>query len=695
MSLPLVGVTGGLEGGSSTGFSLPRQELTTLGVDRALALRKVTTLLQGARRADVQGDHPDTHAELYSEAGGSHPGWWTVRLAGRAGREGPIRGYASHLDSCEETTKGLRKDEQMCLGRRRNLQDLVALEVRLVLAWLFGLSAAAPLTVGEETPQESKPKFKPNFVKFVISTSSSKPYEHFLGNARGKAMVEKWKAAIRLYSENSVYAQMNQALRHDDMTGLKEYGSLINLTMQPFGLSAMKTHSVLKPFVGTVWRGCNLSSSDLQKYEVGEVVLWEAFSSTSTSPSSAFKGNVVFEIHCNKALEVQKGDEHELKDLFNDLIVPAQIHHLSKYPNENEVLYPPYTKFRLVSRTDMLLTTNIVLETMEFPSLSLLAEEGKWEEVKKGLHARQEHSDESSPAWFTQHASTLLPTITNKIVSEGSNSGGLNIITQLQAYGSDEKRTLRTIGVSSVSSACELPVNRTKNGTEHPPPEDVFDDPTWVAPDDPGLPLELYGDHGQERGRPRPKSTRSAGGPPPPGLVEDRPRCRNWMRRRWKSSVARRSGDSERRRASRAATEGWVARRYALELQRTLEQRMASSEFQEMVNEKVEEERRRLEEIMLKEVDETKRKILQEIERKEKEKHEKDHGAISLLAAGTRTDENRGSLSFSREEEAEKELRKQEAEVKEFQKRKELEVQAKLDEERLKDRGDTDEYGRE
>lgn len=52
-----------------------------------------------------------------------------------------------------------------------------------------------------------------------------------------------------------------------------------------------------------------------------------------------------------------------------------------------------------------------------------------------------------------------------------------------------EKRTLRTIGVSSVSSACELPVNRTKNGTEHPPPEDVFDDPTWVAPDDPGTVL--------------------------------------------------------------------------------------------------------------------------------------------------------------------------------------------------------------
>ncbi|CAK9051787.1 unnamed protein product [Durusdinium trenchii] len=348
------------------------------------------------------------------------------------------------------------------LSNVRNLQDLVALEVRLVLAWLFGLSAAAPLTVGEETPQESKPKFKPNFVKFVISTSSSKPYEHFLGNARGKAMVEKWKAAIRLYSENSVYAQMNQALRHDDMTGLKEYGSLINLTMQPFGLSAMKTHSVLKPFVGTVWRGCNLSSSDLQKYEVGEVVLWEAFSSTSTSPSSAFKGNVVFEIHCNKALEVQKGDEHELKDLFNDLIVPAQIHHLSKYPNENEVLYPPYTKFRLVSRTDMLLTTNIVLETMEFPSLSLLAEEGKWEEVKKGLHARQEHSDESSPAWFTQHASTLLPTITNKIVSEGSNSGGLNIITQLQAYGSDVTAAHDHLMEAGLDHSVKLPANHAK-----------------------------------------------------------------------------------------------------------------------------------------------------------------------------------------------------------------------------------------
>jgi len=70
MSLPLVGVHGGLDstmgGTSSTGFSLARQDLTAqLSTPGALALRKVTTLLQGPRR-DAPGEHQQAQ-ELYSE----------------------------------------------------------------------------------------------------------------------------------------------------------------------------------------------------------------------------------------------------------------------------------------------------------------------------------------------------------------------------------------------------------------------------------------------------------------------------------------------------------------------------------------------------------------------------------------------------------------------------------------------------
>mmetsp|Transcript_61713 Transcript_61713/g.137777 ORF Transcript_61713/g.137777 Transcript_61713/m.137777 type:complete len:314 (-) Transcript_61713:36-977(-) len=70
MSLPLVGVTSGIDStaiGTSPGLTLARQELTVSApCSGALALRRVTTLLQGARRADAQGEHQQAK-ELYSE----------------------------------------------------------------------------------------------------------------------------------------------------------------------------------------------------------------------------------------------------------------------------------------------------------------------------------------------------------------------------------------------------------------------------------------------------------------------------------------------------------------------------------------------------------------------------------------------------------------------------------------------------
>lgn len=51
-----------------------------------------------------------------------------------------------------------------------------------------------------------------------------------------------------------------------DRTGLQEYGSLINLIMQPFSFDAMqKAGTLLTPFVGSVWRGCKLSEADQSK----------------------------------------------------------------------------------------------------------------------------------------------------------------------------------------------------------------------------------------------------------------------------------------------------------------------------------------------------------------------------------------------------------------------------------------------
>ena len=119
----------------------------------------------------------------------------------------------------------------------------------------------------EEGPSDADHGLKPNFVKFVVVTDQSTPVDHFLPGCVAKPLLDQQKDAIHLYSGNSVYQQMNQALRKDDQTGLKTYGSLINLTMQPFSFAAMqRPGSLLTPYVGTVWRGCQLPEFDRKKY---------------------------------------------------------------------------------------------------------------------------------------------------------------------------------------------------------------------------------------------------------------------------------------------------------------------------------------------------------------------------------------------------------------------------------------------
>lgn len=70
-SLPLVGVTSGVDSSAlgapgAAASGLARQELSAPACSGALALRRVTTLLQGARKADSQGEHQQAR-ELYSE----------------------------------------------------------------------------------------------------------------------------------------------------------------------------------------------------------------------------------------------------------------------------------------------------------------------------------------------------------------------------------------------------------------------------------------------------------------------------------------------------------------------------------------------------------------------------------------------------------------------------------------------------
>ena len=322
----------------------------------------------------------------------------------------------------------------------------------------------------EEGPSDADHGLKPNFVKFVVVTDQSTPIDHFLPGCGAKPLLDQQKDAIHLYSGNSVYQQMNQALRKDDQTGLKTYGSLINLTMQPFSFAAMqKPGSLLTPYVGTVWRGCQLPEFDRKKYKVGNVVLWEGFSSTSKTLDAAFGGNFRFEIHCNKCLMAAQTSGEGLHRNGVEIFVPAQIQHLSQYPNEDEVLYPPYTKFRVVSRIDGLLGVlkgvTVVMETMEFPCLNSLMQQGQWDKVQHGIAARSHSATKASPAWLTQHQEqegSFLSQVAKKVVSEGATSGGLAVIPQLQGLGANPQKAHEILKAAMMDQYVPLPESHGK-----------------------------------------------------------------------------------------------------------------------------------------------------------------------------------------------------------------------------------------
>jgi hypothetical protein len=115
---------------------------------------------------------------------------------------------------------------------------------------------------------------------------------------------------------------MNRALR-----GLVEDDESIALSaIAASGLSHLPSYESVS------YRGATLQPAQLAQYKVGEVYTEPAFSSTTTAKAGAFKGNtyVVYQAK-------PKGGAGK------------DIQKYSLSPNEREVLYPPNTKFKVVS----------------------------------------------------------------------------------------------------------------------------------------------------------------------------------------------------------------------------------------------------------------------------------------------------------------------------------------------------------
>jgi len=157
---------------------------------------------------------------------------------------------------------------------------------------------------------------------------------------------------VKVYTGNSVYQVVNQCLREDDEKNMRSFAGFIHELRDVFRTD--DPNSILQHFQGIVYRGITVLNpkSYLGELEKAQEFVWPAFTSTSTR--KAFSGNVRFEIKCSLGTDSAKAE-----------YAPAKIAHLSQYPSEEEVLFPPHVKFRVVNLNGAVLQ----LETMELPTV--------------------------------------------------------------------------------------------------------------------------------------------------------------------------------------------------------------------------------------------------------------------------------------------------------------------------------------
>jgi NAD:arginine ADP-ribosyltransferase len=125
------------------------------------------------------------------------------------------------------------------------------------------------------------------------------------------------RAAILDYSDSG-YQRINRALR--DGTVSRSLAKKVSI------LAAALNQ--LPDFRGDVFRGAQIDPDLLAPYQdVGNTIVEPAFISPSRSPSKAFLGNARFYILSKRGKE---------------------IHRWSAYRDEEEVLFPPGTKFKIL-----------------------------------------------------------------------------------------------------------------------------------------------------------------------------------------------------------------------------------------------------------------------------------------------------------------------------------------------------------
>ena len=213
---------------------------------------------------------------------------------------------------------------------------------------------------------------------------------------------------------------MNTAARKDDEELLKTWGLAIQQTRQAFSLKNLSRDDFpLDVFSGTVYRGIALGPESVRdsvwaQYQPEKEIVWEAFSSTATTHKSKdaddyfWQQNTKFEIAVGKMLHRVENTTSQ-----DNVFLPAQISKVSQYANQDEVLLPPYSHFRVVAVKKWSCQARshpadprtpqpckyVWMETTEFPSVGELVEQKRWADLHEklgALYSEEEEEEEDS-----------------------------------------------------------------------------------------------------------------------------------------------------------------------------------------------------------------------------------------------------------------------------------------------------------
>jgi hypothetical protein len=258
-----------------------------------------------------------------------------TEVAGSAAKTADV----SDVSKVEKTTETIDKVKQPASIKESEIPNAATKTDK-------GIEAAEPTGAIKDQPKQVEPKKvdegpvdiaeKINSKKGYKSTPEVRQaFKEFFGETRYAEYAQEMErlkvqrpelrniptedlVAVRGYT-SSDYRMINKALRSGNPEELARLDAYIKTAES--GLNQLPSHE------GQVFRGTNLKPEVAVSYSPGEIVTERAFLSSSVSKNSAFAGNTEFIIESSNG---------------------KRISFLSEFPKEEEVLFSPGTRFKVL-----------------------------------------------------------------------------------------------------------------------------------------------------------------------------------------------------------------------------------------------------------------------------------------------------------------------------------------------------------